>query len=108
MDWNDDGMVSFHQIGGLGGHIQPACGEVIEYFWEPRDFNLAVGTKVNKSMTFNSGVEYKYDSLGNVTSKKQKYIEVTADIERKVGAFSGGYGNYYEYSNIKVSAIQKK
>lgn len=100
---NEKGVLTFHQVGWLGGHIQPACKETIEYFWAPGDYEMEDGQRKQMSLKIGPVVT-------QAGRQKDLFVNVTTTVTQRTGKFpgGGGSGRYFVYSNVKVSGLKKK
>lgn len=98
----ENDLLRIYQIGDMGPHAQPACKEVVEYFWMPiATWDDPIDKAVSKSLLIDAGTKYEYDSVGNLIGKKQKYIEVTVDAIRRSD-------DNTEFKNVNISSVQMK
>ncbi len=101
-DRKSDGnpSVNFFQIGNLGPHIQPGCRQVIEYYWQPRNYDLKDGQ--SKEMLLYIGpIQPKDNSL---VGPEAEAITVKVKATTRIGDFPNGIGSgyYATYTNLEV------
>lgn len=89
--------LQFFQVGNLGPHIQPACQQVIEYYWQPRNYDLQDGEST--VMTLHVG-----PTSFNSTELIENAVVLKVKVTMHVGVFPNGIGaGYYAtYSDIEV------
>lgn len=87
-------VISFAEIQSVGPHTQPGHEYSIQYFWTPSDLDMPVESSKDRTL--------------KIVSASGETFTVKAKITRHFGdASNGGFGNYFTYTDIKVTSAKK-